>query len=207
MYRRIISTTLLVICLGAGSAMATPSISLLGKAGALSGAPGSVVGFGFDVNSDPSEFISFTGSVTIDEDNPSLVAYTDFIGMEGGPGDGVLAPNSGHWTQNFDASNQTGVGFFQIDPSATAGSQDKGVIRILYASYNSDPNTCSADCGGTPGYLDVKFDVVVTTPNQTTASPEPATFAPVLLALGLILCRVLPLAASSKERKTENAVG
>jgi hypothetical protein len=193
MFKVIISTALLLGCFDGNSAKAGPSISLTGtKGGSLSGAPGDFAGFGFEVTPDPAEFISFTGSVTINEDNPSLVTYTDFIGLQGGPSNFVLTPASGHWAEDFNGANQTGVGSFQINAAATPGSQDKGTIRILYAIYNSDPNTCSVNCGGTPGYVDVKFDVDVV-PDQMTSAPEPATGALVSWGLGLALCFVSSL--------------
>jgi hypothetical protein len=190
LFKIIISAAMLLGCFDGSSAMAGPTLTLTGsKGGSLSGAPDDFVGFGFEVTPDPAEFISFTGSVTINEDNPSLVTYTDFIGLQGGPNNFVLTPTSGHWTQNFDLGSQTGVGSFQINAAATPGSQDKGTIRVLYAIYTSDPNTCTVNCGGTPGYLDVKFDIAIT-PDLLTNAPEPATGTLVSLGLGLALCIV-----------------
>lgn len=149
--------------------------------GVVAGNSGDTIGWGFDVSGDLTHWISFTGSVTLSETNPAVGFYTDFIGMQGGPLNAVLAPFSPDWVQTFDGVNQTGIGSFTLDPGAIPGSTDSGVIRILYASYNGDPNVCSL-CSPTPGFVDVVFTVNITAP-----TPEPASWS--LVAVGLVWLR------------------
>ena len=60
--------------------------------GAIAGPPGGVIGWGFTLTSDPGDWISVVTSSLIDETDPSLGVYTDFIGLEGGPVNALLAP-------------------------------------------------------------------------------------------------------------------
>jgi hypothetical protein len=159
-----------LIATGTGVVLAGPVVTLNPVDGVISGNAGDTVGWGFDVQADLGHWISFTGSVTLSESNPSVGLYMDFIGFQGGPVNAVMVPFSPDWVQAFDGVNQTGLGGFTLDPGAVPGSSDSGVIRVLYASYVGDPNVCSI-CTQTSGFVDLPFTVNVTAP-----SPEPATW-------------------------------
>ena len=143
--------------------------------GKIAGLPGDFLGWGFTVEADPSLWISFVTSFTIDETNPSVGIYSDFIGNEGGPTNFELAPGAPDWTQSFDAISQTGLGVFSIDPNALMGSRDSGKIRVLYDAFAQDPNVCDG-CTGALGQFDVPFQV-------TVGAPEPSAW--LLAGLGL----------------------
>jgi len=153
--------------------------------GSISGTPGESLGWSFTVTADATEWISFVTSFTIDETNPSVGFYTDFIGAEGGPTNFVLAFGAPDWTQVFDDVMQTGLGVFAIDQGAVVGSVDSGNIRILYSAYDEDPNSCEG-CSGTPGSFDVPFAVAVV---DVSDAPEPGVY--LLTGMGLAALSVL----------------
>src|SRR6185437_10990298 len=156
----------------------TLSITLTPADGALGGAPGDSVGWGFTVdwtstNGDYLSFISSSiGSLDQGETNPSLLgSYTDFIGAQGGPDDFGVAPGDRPWSESYDGITQ-GVGAYQIttDPGvAIQGAQDTGEITFDYVVYNGDPLNGGAQIGdGSYSYYgpSTEFGVTVT--------PEPS---------------------------------
>jgi len=171
-------TTILSLILTAamGIASAAPVLTLT-PPGPVSGAPGSAVGWGFHLTSDPTEWIVVIASFTTDESNPSLGFYFDLIGSQGGPVNGVLPPGDPDWIQDFDAIAGTGVGYFQIFPDAPLLSVNSGNIHVLYERFSADPATCGA-CLLDSGDLIVPFSFSV-----DTAVPEPGTLS--ILGLGL----------------------
>jgi hypothetical protein len=169
---------MLLLAMSALAARAT-EISIDPLRGFISGAPGDSIGWGFTVSADPTDWISFVTSFPIHESNPSIGAYSDFIGAEGGPTNFVLAPGAASWIQSFDSVAQTGLGVYAIDPNAPIGSTDSGDIRILYAAYSGDPNVCFV-CTPTEGSFDVPFQVFVSAP-----APEPAAY--LSIGVGLLL--------------------
>src|SRR6516162_4105640 len=79
------------------------SIRLDPLSGALSGQPGSTVGWGFEVDwtSTNGDWISFTGSSVGSESNPSILTiYNDFMGGQGGPFDFAVSPTFGPWIES-----------------------------------------------------------------------------------------------------------
>ncbi|HLK61820.1 MAG TPA: PEP-CTERM sorting domain-containing protein [Bryobacteraceae bacterium] len=159
--------TLLAACLPAATLSIDP------VSGIAAGGAGDTVGWGFSVfNTDPLQSISFSQSVLINETNPLLGVYTDFIGPQGGPDNFSVDPNS-TWSEGFDLASQSGLGSFQIDPNAVIGSSDSGSIRVFYNLAD-----------GTPESVDVPFTVQVQAPS---AAPEPETWSLLLVGLGLVL--------------------
>ncbi len=180
----------------------TLSIQLDPVNGALIGAAGGTVGWGFTVNwtSTDGDWISFTGSslgsVAQGETNPGLnESYTDFIGQQGGTADYGLAP--GTWTESFDDVLR-GVGAYQIvsDPSiAEPGAQDTGQITFDFVIYDGDPLTADQIGDDSYSYYGSSTDFSVTVASST---PEPATFGLLLAGAGILAAaiwhRILPAA-------------
>ncbi len=137
--KRLLFPSLMVLAAGC-SLQANPVFTLDPPSGNVTGLAGTDTGWGFTMTSDSVLYISSIVSSLIDQSNPSLGLYTDFIGAEGGPVNGVLAPGASPWTQTFDDISQ-GVGAFSIDPSAPVGATDQGFIEVQYATYSEDPTS------------------------------------------------------------------
>lgn len=167
--------TILGIVFAGMSLMAAPVLELGPNGGAISGAPGSEVGWDFSVTADPALWTSFSGVVLFEESDPSLGFFTDFISPQGGPSLGVLAPGAGNWTQTFNALIASGFGSYTIDPGAAIGAVNSGRFLILYEQFTDDPNNCGS-CFADSGFLEADFSV--------TSVPEPGTM--LLVGIGLV---------------------
>ena len=165
---------ILVASILALSAYAGPSFTLSPSSGSITGHPGDTVGWGFTLTSDTTEWISVVTSSLLIESDPGLGTYTDFAGLQGGPVNGVLAPNAPAWTESFDAVNMLGLGSYNIGPSFGI---DSGLLDLNYETFSADPNTCT-NCSTGFGDLLAPF--------QVQSAPEPAVFWMVglLLAVG-----------------------
>ena len=172
----------LVLTAAMGIAYAAPVLTLT-PPGPVSGAPGSAVGWGFHLTSDPTEWIAVIASFTTDETNPSLGFYIDLIGSQGGPVNGVLPSGDPDWIQDFDPIAGTGVGYFQIFPDALLQSVNSGNIHVLYERFSADPATCGG-CRLDSGDLIVPFSFTV-----DAAVPEPSTLSLLGLAALAVLWR------------------
>src|SRR6266542_1257762 len=134
-------TVPLLILLSAASAGAS-SITLTTDPanGAIAGAPGSTIGWGFSLTSTyTTEWVSFTGSALTFETNPTVGTYTDFIGLQGGPLPFFAVAPSTTWSQTFDAVMQQGIGSYAIDPGAILSSQNIGSLLLFFDIFDSDP--------------------------------------------------------------------
>jgi len=74
--------TCILLLVSCCAATAGPIIIFDPSGGAISGAPGDTIGWGFTVQSDPGMMTSFLSSFTLFETNPSIGLYTDFIGSQ-----------------------------------------------------------------------------------------------------------------------------
>ncbi len=180
-----------ILCLFALDSLAqadgVPTLTLDPLNGAISGAAGTTVGWGFTLTNLGTDFAVVTGSdfcvgaITSPCSN-SLGTYTDFAGPQFivvGP-----SPESTSVTQAFDNSLQTGIGSFLINSGATGSVL--GEIVLTYDLYNVDPNSASfdptADTVSVGNYLMDPASVTVGT--QTQSVPEPGSL--LLLASGLL---------------------
>ena len=161
--------------------LAAATITIDPVSGIAAGSPGATVGWGFSAyNTDLFQSISFSQSVLINETNPLLGFYTDLIGPQGGPNDFSLDSNS-TWSQGFDLGNQSGLGFFLIDPGAIVGASDSGLIRVFFDLED-----------GTPDSIDLLFTVQV----QASGVPEPGSCCLLLLGVAILAGRCLLVRAA-----------
>jgi hypothetical protein len=166
MKRLFVVTALLMTA--AAVAQAAPVLLLDPVSGAIAGQPGSRIGWGFTVKPDDTRWTSIIGVVLLDETNPSLGQFTDFISPQGGPVLGVLAPGGPDWIQTFDRVAGTGFGSYSIDPAGIGGQKNSGTFLVLYELFSDDPNSCGA-CFEESSSLEANFSV--------EAVPEPASWA------------------------------
>ena len=158
------------------SAYAGPTFTLIPSSGSIMGQPGDTVGWGFTLTSDTAEWISVVTSSLLIESDPGLGTYTDYAGLQGGPVNGVLAPNVPAWTENFDPVNMLGIGSYSIGSSL---GFDSGFLDLNYETFSADPNTCTSCSTGFGDLL---------APFQVQSAPEPA--AVWMVGLALAFCRL-----------------
>lgn len=198
--------TLLVLALWAASAANASSIVsvTLGSAN-LTGQVGQIVGWGFTLHVNTSDFVVVTGSSYVN--TAGSVGYSsgigtfaadgpDIIGFNGGPPPFFFTSSSADWVEAFlwagAPSGSTGVRAFQIcsssDPACggapSVGATETGTITINF-QYSSSLG--DGGLGGTPIADSVDLPVSVTveaSPVTTTALPEPGTL--VLLGGALV---------------------
>jgi hypothetical protein len=172
---------LISAALGCGAAFGNTIFSLDPVDGELTVAAGASAGWGFVVDPDAVNWISFTGSALQNLSSPTVGNYLDFIGMTGGPVNAVLPPGMTPWVQSFDDGLGTGAGEFTVSPGAIPGSSETGEIVVFYDEFTDDPNTC-ASC-----YLDSLTTAVPFRIDVTAAVPEPGSAGLFLVAALSIL--------------------
>jgi hypothetical protein len=190
MVRSLITCLLLVGVLLGTPVQAIPTLTLDPVGGALSGIPGSTVGWGFTLANDSDYLVvssaEFTGA-------GSLGVFTDFIAQFNsivvGP-----SPENTSVSQAFGLNAHTGIGSFAIDAGASVGGTATGFIEISYDLFSVSPNDPNFD----PGIDSISFgntlrsNASVTVTSTTGQIPEPNILA--LLFIGF-----LPLVGVSRK--------
>jgi len=142
--------------------------------GALVGAPGDLLGWGFTLTNDAAtDWLFLTASDFVP--GPGWWSYTDFFVSNAV----LLGPNA-TLTQSFDAASSSGIGSFLIDALANPGDTITGLLRLIYDGFDADPLAGGANQTLFSVTVDTAAAVTVRAPAQ---APEPSAAA--LLALGL----------------------
>lgn len=183
MKKLLLALTLIV----GGAAHAAPLVFNLVPSGSLTGAPGQTIGWGYEVQADPTDWISFTGSQILTESQTNFGLYLDFLGAPNTPGANNLAPGSYTSSLEFDNALGTGLGAYTISPLVQIGDFNEGTLLVLFERYSADPEVCGSACllGSDYALLDFTVDAQV---------PEPASIALVggsLVLLGVVRARRL----------------
>jgi hypothetical protein len=164
-----------------------PTLTLSPPGGALTGAAGSTVGWGFTLTNLGLDFAVVTGSdfcvgVITSPCANSLGTYTDFAGPQFlvvGP-----SPESTSITQAFNNGLMTGAGSFAINPGATGSAI--GEVIFFYDLYSVDPNSASFDPTADIVSLGNEVTAGASVTVATTSTPEPGSL--LLLAIGIAGC-------------------
>jgi hypothetical protein len=159
-------TTLLVSLLLAATPAWSATLTLTPPD--IAGAPGSTIGFGFSMTGDLIYYTSIVSVTVLNEDNPGLGSFVDWLSPQGGPDNAVLAPDA-TWTQSYDPFQNTGFGQYLMNAGVPAGSTDSGTFLVQYDQFFADPNTCSF-CWVGDSTLTVDFSVTAAAP-----APEPGS--------------------------------
>jgi hypothetical protein len=188
--RNITIALLFILALGSlASADTLPTLTLIPASGDITGAAGSITGWGFTIDNLGSNWLVITstdfcvGVVTSPCSN-SFGTYTDFAGPQFiliGP-----SPENTSFTQAFDNNTQQGIGSFFINPSSLGTIS--GQIALTYDLFSVDPNSIYfdpfADTVSAGNYLFADASVTVTT--STVATPEPRTLLLVFAGIALL---------------------
>jgi hypothetical protein len=176
------------------AARADTTLTLSPNNGAITGAPGTTVGWGFTFTND-SDYAVITGTQFCDSTSsplpaiclplaPSLGTYTDFAGLQflvAGP-----SPENTTISQAFDQAAGTGIGSFDIDPGASGTAS--GIIVLTYDLFSVSPNDPAFSFGDEisgGNYLTAAASVTVA---PVAPVPEPGSL---LLVSGGLLLAVL----------------
>jgi hypothetical protein len=163
-----------IVCIAAciglsiGVIQAQPNLTLAPSDGLIFGAPGATVGWGFDLTADLNNWATIIATTPLNETNPNLGSYLDFISLQGGPSNGALSPGAPDWAESFDTNTFSGFGSYTIGSNAQVGDFDSGQFLVEYELFSGDPSICT-NCFVSSGVFLENFTVAV--------SPEPGTWA------------------------------
>ncbi len=188
--RQIILSLFISVAIAAGAQGAPVPVISLTPSGQLAGAPGSTVGWGFDLSySGPADWVVLTGS---EFTGPAVYGnYIDYLSLGtaplyvAGP-----SPESATVSQSWNMAQQLGLGEFDISSTAAGGASVNGDIVVHYSVFSEDPNSPSFD----PDTATVIADATISLPASVTITPEPAY--DVLIGVG-----VLPVLFWRRRRK------
>jgi hypothetical protein len=171
-------------------ARATPMLILDPANGAVSGTPGSTVGWGFTLTNDSGYLV------------PSSVVF-----CEGAFNSGCAATFGTFWdfaaqyqfnvvgstlTQTFDNATQQGIGSFTINANAPTGVTDLGTIYMVYDIFSCDITdvNCNATQTAFSQLLSAPASVNVIASAGASTVPEPASIGLVVMGLSLLVARM-----------------
>jgi hypothetical protein len=170
---RVGAVVVLIGLFTAAAAHAVPTLQLDPVGGAISGAPGATIGWGFTITNS-TDFIVVT-SATFTGSPPGT--FTDFISAFNfivvGP-----SPENSSVSQTFDATTMAGIGSFAISAGAMSGTTS-GQIELTYDLFSRSPNDPSfdpdTDTLATDQVLSAAASVTVVGPTDTPRVTPTAT--------------------------------
>lgn len=112
------SSSIYTCALLAACSLNAQSLMTLDAPNSVTAGPGGITGWDFILTwSSPNEWASITGSALINKTNP-LGAFSDFIGLQGGPGPFFALGPSGNWAESFDPVALLGIGSYTVGSGA-----------------------------------------------------------------------------------------
>jgi hypothetical protein len=183
LFRTLSIATLFLLALGASARADDISLTLDPVSGALTGAAGSTVGWGFTLTNSGTDFAVSSGSdfcvgPIASPCGTSFGTYTDFIGQQ------FLVLGSSPVTEAFDNTLQNGLGSFFINPASTGTVS--GLAVVFYDLYSVDPNSpdFNPDLDTISNGNILTANASVTVGSSTVSTPEPGSL--LLLAAGVL---------------------
>lgn len=178
-----------LLCASAASANAI--LTLDPPSGAISGAAGTTVGWGFSFTN-TTDFAVITGTEFCASNSnplpniclpvaPNLGTYTDFAGAQflvAGP-----SPESPTLAQTFNNGLQTGLASFAINPGASGTAS--GIIVLTYDLFSVSPNDPTFSFNDEISGGNFVTAAASVTVGSTSSVPEPASLP--LLGAGLLV--------------------
>jgi MYXO-CTERM domain-containing protein len=164
----------------AASALMAGPILTPTPGGALSGLPGSTVGWGFTLTNDVNWIEVVQAQFCLDSplSNPCFLASAQFVDIISNPPNDVIVGPSGSVSQPYAPLVFLGLGSFLIAPGAVPGSSVVGNILLTYNEFDGDPNQ---------GGNQIGFNEAISASASVTAAgsavPEPATWGLAAFAL------------------------
>jgi MYXO-CTERM domain-containing protein len=164
----------------AASALMAGPILTPSPSGALSGTPGSTVGWGFTLTNDVNWIEVVQAQFCLDSplSNPCFLASAQFVDIISNPPNDVIVGPSGSASQPYAPLSFMGLGSFLIAPGAVPGSSVVGNILLTYNEFDGDPNQ---------GGNQIGFNEAISASASVTAAgsavPEPATWGLAAIAL------------------------
>lgn len=180
MCKRILLFVVLLVLTARLTAQASVVFTFDSLGGAVSGTLGSIVGWGYSVTNETSDWVVLTASAF--SPLPGWGAYNHYF-----TDNFVLLAPGATDTQPFTATGPTtgvGVGYFVIDSKANPGATTTGgAITLSYDRYDGDPT----DGGNYLSPAAVTDPVAASvTVLDATAVPEPTTCILLTLGLGVV---------------------
>ena len=180
------------LAFAAGPAMFGGTVLSLSPAGGeVSALPGGITGWGFTLSNDTDYAVVDDAVLIVAADAPGT--FKDFISSPStftviGP-DGPYAQMM--WTEDFDATAQTGLGKFEVDSEASPGDSFSGTVRVYYDLFRISPLDPAfnpdVDWLSTGNFTAAAVSIAVVGA-AGAAVPEPGSW--VLIGSGLVLMGV-----------------
>ena len=183
--KRLFRLTALAVALTAVM-VAAPVLTLNPSNGAVTGTPGSTVGWGFTLSNDsgfliPSLVVFCEGAFNAGC-TPTFGTFTDFAAQLQF---NVVGPTV---TETFDNATQQGIGSFTINSNAPINVTDTGTIYLVYDTFSCDITDDSCDPTQTAFSQRLSAPASVNIVGATV--PEPGSAGFVAIALALLLVRL-----------------
>jgi hypothetical protein len=195
---------------------------------AITGAPGSIVGWDFTIHNPTAYWITFIDSSWAQstpsdgnaDPNYGSSGYADYIGFTGGPQPDLGVAPGATWSLIFSLAGTqpypgptpgsippgTGIGQFAIDPGAVVGGTDTGFATIHFLYYDGSPagfpsgNPVLDDGSPNPGFTEYVLTLQdgVTLPTLTVNIVPEPSTTLPLAAIGAV-CVISALRRRSQE--------
>ena len=187
--KNFVALSLMLLCGAAHTAMASPVNLTLDPPGVLIAPPGSASGWGFTFDNDANfavlSFSTFSPGTL-------LGGYVDYIPFQFE----IVGPNLS-FNASLDLNLHTGLGEFDVSPSAVLNSVILGTLTLFYDLYSVSPDdpdfNPDEDLVSLSNSVTEDVAIVVQTP-EVTPAPEPLSGAmaavPLLGILGMRLIRI-----------------